>query len=304
MPKSLASGHTSQSAGLFAGHRLVLALLLACFARQSTCLSVSLHPSDVDDSSVLDSDGAWSRLKGAGSHFRQRELLGMRQQPPSPPPPPSPTPPLRRHRRRSPSPPPSDIEARQSNAVGENMQGSRPACCSPVPGKLLTFNLGNNPTNQWRDATPCVGCISRGANPAFYDSCGPDLGFGRVLLQLGVSGRVGFVPTAAGGTNLADMWCPGCPLYKDMAQTVVRAMRAAGPNARLRGMLWVQGESDANNDWNAAAYGARFAAFLAAEVRDQQLSFNGTNVLKVDMANYGFYLQSMRNPYQPDQQQQ
>ncbi|PNW81137.1 hypothetical protein CHLRE_07g344000v5 [Chlamydomonas reinhardtii] len=232
------------------------------------------------------------------------------------------------------------IIAGQSNAVGENMQGSRPACCSPVPGKLLTFNLGNNPTNQWRDATPCVGCISRGANPAFYDSCGPDLGFGRVLLQLGVSGRVGFVPTAAGGTNLADMWCPGCPLYKDMAQTVVRAMRAAGPNARLRGMLWVQGESDANNDWNAAAYGARFAAFLAAvrqdfapymsyagapagglpvvmavmstwkradifpyiqEVRDQQLSFNGTNVLKVDMANYGFYLQSMRNPYQPDQ---
>lgn len=62
--------------------------------------------------------------------------------------------------------------------------------------------------------------------------------------------------------------CPGCPLYKDMAQTVVRAMRAAGPNARLRGMLWVQGESDANNDWNAAAYGARFAAFLAAVRQD------------------------------------
>ncbi|KAG2442168.1 hypothetical protein HYH02_009656 [Chlamydomonas schloesseri] len=220
------------------------------------------------------------------------------------------------------------------------MQGSRPECCSPIPGKLLTFNLGNNPTNQWRDATPCVGCISRGADPAFYDSCGPDLGFGRVLLQLGVSQRVGFVPTAAGGTNLADMWCPGCPLYVEMKQTVVRAMRAAGPNARLRGMVWVQGESDANNDWNSGQYGTRFAAFLAAvrqdfapymsypgapagglpvimavmstarrgdifpyiqQVRNQQLGFTAANLLKVDMANYEFYLQSMRNPYQPDQ---
>ncbi len=94
----------------------------------------------------------------------------------------------------------------QSNAVGENPHSRHLPCCQPIPGKLLTFNMLNNAANAWSDAAPCVGCISRGANPAWSVSCGPELAFGRVLLQYGASRRVGFVPTAWGGTSLHDDW--------------------------------------------------------------------------------------------------
>ncbi len=63
--------------------------------------------------------------------------------------------------------------------------------------------------------------------------------------------RVGLVPTAAGGTNLYSQWQPGGDLYTFMlAQT--KAAMAAAPGARLRGMIWVQGESDADGNAGGA----------------------------------------------------
>ncbi|GFR44169.1 hypothetical protein Agub_g5342 [Astrephomene gubernaculifera] len=223
------------------------------------------------------------------------------------------------------------IIAGQSNAVGENQQGYVESCCTPLPGRLLTFNMLRNPNDTWRDAAPCVGCISRGAEPWFSDSCGPDMAFGRVLLQYGLSKRVGFVATGLGATSLSENWCVGCLLYNQMIAAVVRAMAAAGPRARLRGMIWVQGEADANTPWNAAAYNSRFSAFLTAVraklapynpslpvimavmaernradifpqiavIRTQQQNFTAPRLLKVDMQNYNFYLQSMADPTTP-----
>ncbi|KXZ54659.1 hypothetical protein GPECTOR_4g725 [Gonium pectorale] len=223
------------------------------------------------------------------------------------------------------------IIAGQSNAVGENMQGSASACCTSLPGRLLSFNMLQNPEDAWRDAAPCVGCISRGADPWFADSCGPDMAFGRVLLQFGVSGRVGFVATGKGATSLAENWCPGCEQYNEMISAVGRAMAAAGPHAKLRGMIWVQGESDSGNGWNAGQYGSRFGAFLTsvrsdlaqynrqlpvimavmstrlrdevfpaiATVRQQQMAFTAPGVFKVDMQNYTFYKQVIRDVYNP-----
>lgn len=56
---------------------------------------------------------------------------------------------------------------------------------------------------------------------------------------------MGLIPTALGGTNLNDEWQPGGELYTFMvAQT--KAAMAAAPGAKLRGMVWFQGESDAD----------------------------------------------------------
>ena len=67
------------------------------------------------------------------------------------------------------------------------------------------------------------------------------MSFARALLQHGgsaVSGRVGLVPTALGGTSLSD-WDPDGALFGFMVEHTRQAMRKA-PSARLKGMVWVQ----------------------------------------------------------------
>ncbi|KAG2492021.1 hypothetical protein HYH03_009750 [Edaphochlamys debaryana] len=224
------------------------------------------------------------------------------------------------------------IIAGQSNAVGENPEGGPQGCCMPIPGRLLTFNFVDNDSNRWGDAAPCVGCISRG-RWQWQDSCGPDMGFGRVLLQMGVSDRVGFIPTALGGTSLQQQWCPGCPQWNDMVNAVNRAVKAAGPKSRLRGMIWVQGESDSGGPDVAGIYGQRMDTFFRDAraafapyyggpnlpivmavmsvsqrtglfpfirmVREAQEAYSAPNLFKVDMERYTFYSQNFQDLYDP-----
>ncbi|KAL6756885.1 SGNH hydrolase-type esterase domain-containing protein [Haematococcus lacustris] len=183
-----------------------------------------------------------------------------------------------------PSPQPETIDiwilAGQSNMVGENAvdgtDGSLlgPDCFQPAPGRLRMFPIS---TYTWTDARPCVGCISNGCAGS-GDACrlvlGPDMAFGNALLAANVSSRVGFVPTALGGTSLNVDWAPNTPggLYGRMINATRAAMAAAGPNARLRGMLWVQGESDALHPaggyYIAAAYAQNMRNFMARARQD------------------------------------
>eukprot|EP00955_Chlamydomonas_euryale_P061780 358171-Chlamydomonas_euryale.AAC.3 len=75
-----------------------------------------------------------------------------------------------------------------------------PLClCDPVPSQRV-----------WHDAQPSVGYRSLGYPSSITDnSMGPDMMFGRTLLEMGgaPSGRVGFVPTAVSGSALDD-WMP------------------------------------------------------------------------------------------------
>ncbi|KAJ9529285.1 hypothetical protein QJQ45_007967 [Haematococcus lacustris] len=163
------------------------------------------------------------------------------------------------------------ILAGQSNMVGENAfdgtDYSRmgPDCVQPRPGRLLMFPLA---TRAWTDAQPCVGCISNGCTGSTCGlTLGPDIAFGNGILAANLSYRVGFVPAAIGSTSLKLSWSPGVDRYNAMVNGTWAAMRAAGPAARLRGMLWVQGESDAYYPQDivaAANYAANLRNFLAA----------------------------------------
>ena len=83
---------------------------------------------------------------------------------------------------------------------------------------------------------------------------GPGLFLARRLRELDVARRVRLVPTAIGGTAIAQ-WMPGTPLYDGL----VAAVRASGEKPAY--MVWFQGESDALNDADARAYSERYAAF-------------------------------------------
>lgn len=132
------------------------------------------------------------------------------------------------------------IVAGQSNAVGFNDLDYTPMpmpCGASMPGQMLMYPMSSH---TWVDAHTCVGAISCG-NPDMTDAIGPDMPFARALISMGISNRIGLIPTAVGGTSLAFSWrSPDGPQWQDMVSTVQYAMAAAGPQAKLRGMLWVQ----------------------------------------------------------------
>ena len=125
------------------------------------------------------------------------------------------------------------------------------SCSAPMPGQLLMFPMTSK---VWTDASPCPGCISSGLNTPL--SVGPEIAFGRELISRGVSTRIGFIPTAVGGTDLFRQWMPpNGEEFQNMIQTVQLAMGSLNKsdNAVLRGLIWVQGETDAT-DQRASYY--------------------------------------------------
>lgn len=93
-----------------------------------------------------------------------------------------------------------------------------------------------------------VGYHSLGTNVP--NAAGCEVAFAHALLahQFGAP-RIAFIPTAVGGTSLAEFWQPGRTYYSNMLHAVHHAMKSGqhhfrGAPLRLRGMIWVQGEQD------------------------------------------------------------
>ncbi|EFJ41044.1 hypothetical protein VOLCADRAFT_99022 [Volvox carteri f. nagariensis] len=164
------------------------------------------------------------------------------------------------------------IIAGQSNAVGDNSADGTPvpAASKPLPGLVLSYDC----TGTWRDATPNIHAGIQGYTRE--PSCGPAISFGRTLVSLGLSGRVGLVPAAKGATNLFHDWKPtgGGELYGTMIARTKAALMSTPPGGgtcRLRGLIWIQGEADAEERVGpgpSEAYGANFTAFVQAVRRD------------------------------------
>ncbi|KAG1677610.1 hypothetical protein FOA52_010391 [Chlamydomonas sp. UWO 241] len=207
-----------------------------------------------------------AKAAGKRAQFHRARLVvdGERPLPPSPPPPspPLPEPP--------PPPPVQDLDlwivAGQSNAVGFNeLDWTVVSCGQPIPGRMLMYPMS---TRVWADALKGAGHISNG--DLLPDSLehqlpiGPEMTFGRALLESGSARRVGFVETAMGGTSLAAWSSPDGPLWRRMVDGTHAAVAAAGAGRRLQGLLWVQGETDALSETAAASYRERLSAFITA----------------------------------------
>ncbi len=71
------------------------------------------------------------------------------------------------------------------------------------------------------------------------------------------------VPCNDGGTGFSNgRWNPGNGLYEDMLSRT-NSVLAANPSFLLKGLLWNQGEKDAENAMTGAAYEAAFDAMIA-----------------------------------------
>ena len=72
--------------------------------------------------------------------------------------------------------------------------------------------------------------------------------------------EIGLVPCAVGGTSLCR-WMPGGDLHSN---ALVRCRAALAEGGVLKGILWHQGENDAENPKDTATYGERLAEMVKA----------------------------------------
>mmetsp|Transcript_28004 Transcript_28004/g.66519 ORF Transcript_28004/g.66519 Transcript_28004/m.66519 type:complete len:354 (-) Transcript_28004:100-1161(-) len=138
---------------------------------------------------------------------------------------------------------------------GLTWDGVVPAPCQPAPRKIFKFNS----TGCWEEA---VEPIHQDIDSTKVCGVGPGMPFANQLLSMGFTDRIGLVPCAIGGTRI-DLWQEGGKLFTNMVHRTLTAI-AERPNSRLRGLVWYQGESDADTKERAAAYKEKLAAFIDA----------------------------------------
>ena len=97
------------------------------------------------------------------------------------------------------------------------------------------------------------------------DRTGVGLGrsFATSLIGMKATTSVGLIPAAFGGSALHE-WVPGSTHYVNAVERTKAALAAAAPGAHLRGILWHQGEADANDEERAITYRLRFSKIIAA----------------------------------------
>jgi len=137
----------------------------------------------------------------------------------------------------------------QSNMAGRGVL--EPQDQKPLVG-VFTFNK----EKTWAPAI----------DPLHFDKPNlPGVGLGRsfasFLIAQKVATSIGLIPAAFGGSALEE-WTPGSPHYVNAVARARAALARAGKGARLRGILWHQGEADSKSEDIATTYRTRFAAMI------------------------------------------
>ncbi len=97
--------------------------------------------------------------------------------------------------------------------------------------------LARHPLHLVGDAQTFAGADNAGV--------GPGLAFAEAVAAHDAKVRVGLIPCAVGGTSIAR-WAKGAKLYDDAVRRARLALETAAPaKARIRAVLWLQGEADA-----------------------------------------------------------
>ena len=138
----------------------------------------------------------------------------------------------------------------QSNATGQGyVRNLREDLVLPKTVRIFHSEriVSGKAAYTWLDLCPASEDPSR---------FGPELGFGIRLAELEPKSRIGLIKHATSGSGLWNDWNPGMapgkpcgPDFSLFVQTVERGMQALreeGFDPVIRGMLWLQGERDAN----------------------------------------------------------
>jgi iduronate 2-sulfatase len=104
--------------------------------------------------------------------------------------------------------------------------------------------------------------------PGTSTNFGPELSFGRSLADHYSDEQIALIKHAKGGTSLYDSWAPGTGNEYRALSTKIRnglmGLEAEGYAPTIRGMIWMQGETDALYLYTAEVYEANLTAFIAA----------------------------------------
>lgn len=152
--------------------------------------------------------------------------------------------------------------AGQSNMVG---QGQVSELGPPYNEPQTDVHYWNG--TEWLSLAPGFGADS--------EKFGPEVSFGRAVKDAYPDDEIYLIKYAVGGTTLYNDWSPegegeGGPQYQQFMATTRAALanlEADGIDFKVCGMLWMQGETDAD-DRQGAAYEANLLAFIA-HMREQ-----------------------------------
>ena len=127
--------------------------------------------------------------------------------------------------------------------------------------------------------------------PLHYDKknrgTGPGLAFGKVMAAVKPYRRIGLIPAAVGGTKIS-YWSPGHS--RGLYNEAIRKAKEAMKYGTLKGVVWQQGESDANNK-EAPMYKQRLKELILNFRKDL-----GNDKLPVVVGGLGDFLRSKYAP--------
>ncbi|MEM7313262.1 MAG: sialate O-acetylesterase [Planctomycetota bacterium] len=138
-------------------------------------------------------------------------------------------------------------------------------------------------------------------NPSSHpEEFGPEVSLGRTLADAYPDRNIAIIKYSHGGSNLHTQWDAGGDRYNDFLSVTSDALAAitdAGATFNLKGLGWVQGESDAGSFANASAYesnltdfvdrvrtdvfGGTSAPFVISRLSDNQYNNLSTNVITI-----------------------
>lgn len=158
----------------------------------------------------------------------------------------------------------------QSNMKG---RGEIPAVQTGNP-LIVSMNMADN---QWYVAEHP---LHKTGVPDLIDGSdnagvGPGLEFARGVLSQTNGVRIALVPCAVGGAWI-NLWQPGQKLYTNAIYRAQKALAdAPSGKARIKGVLWLQGESDAKESRNAAYSGklSTLVRSLRTDLNEPDLPF-------------------------------
>jgi len=190
----------------------------------------------------------------------------------------------------------------QSNATGQGYMANLPKDFQPDTNVLI-FHSGKPALNS--GAEPFCWHKLRQASES-PDRFGPELGFGNQIQQLNKTQTIALIKHAKSDTDLFNQWNPGSSTTDTLNQgeefrTFVKTVNAGLDSLRkkgffpiIKGMIWQQGEGDADHDKgiHSQDYAKNLSHFIS-RVREQ---FASPDMVFV----YGFVYPTRGNEQTPE----
>lgn len=144
----------------------------------------------------------------------------------------------------------------QSNMKGRGVMPEEPK----HDPRLMMMHLTDD---QWYLARHPLHLLGDAKTFKGYDNAGvgPGLSFAESMAAQDKTAAIGLVPCAKGGSSI-KLWAKGAKLYEEAVRRSKLALQTTAPvKARIRGVLWLQGEANARPD-DLPAHAERLRAMI------------------------------------------